>query len=297
MSLSHHKIAVPLSIAEIIDQVDEPVQAVFGEEALIIDAVASLGGDKKGSLVFCKAKGLKAQGLIKASQATAVLISPDVNPVLIEKKCYLQVADPARWFVRALTALFSNPPHQEENIHPSAVIEKGATIGNGCHIGPGTFIGANVTLGADCKIGPNCSLGVSGLAVAFEEDGTPLAYPHLGRVILGDRVRIGANCVIVRGILENTEIGSDCQLGNMVNIGHNCRVGENCWISTKALLCGSVTLNQGVMVGAGATLNNHVTVGAGANIGLGSVVTKSITSGQSVFGNPAKPLPTMRSLK
>jgi hypothetical protein len=36
-------------------------------------------------LVFCKAKGLKAQGLIKVSQATAVLISPDVNPVLIEK--------------------------------------------------------------------------------------------------------------------------------------------------------------------------------------------------------------------
>jgi UDP-3-O-[3-hydroxymyristoyl] glucosamine N-acyltransferase len=132
-----------------------------------------------------------------------------------------------------LTALFSNLSYQNENIHPSAVIEKGAAIGNGCHIGPGTFIGANVTLGADCEIGPNFSLSVSGLAATFEEDGRPLSYPHLGRIILGDRVHIGANCVIVRGILENTKIGNDCQLGNMVNIGHNCQVGKTGrWLST-----------------------------------------------------------------
>ena len=168
MSLSQHKFAVPLSIAKIIDQVDEPVQAIFGEQALMIDSVASLGDEKKGALVFCKAKGLKAKNLINSSLATAILISPDINPGSMKEKCYLQVADPARWFVRALTTLFPNPSHQKENIHPSAVIEHGAIIGEGCLIGAGTFIGANVTLGAGCKIGPNCSLGVSGLAVAYE---------------------------------------------------------------------------------------------------------------------------------
>jgi len=82
----------------------------------------------------------------------------------------------------------------------------------------------------------------------------------------------------------------------MVNIGHNCALGENCWISTGAILCGSVKLGNAAMIGAGATVNNHASIGNGAIVGIGSVVTKSVADGKRVFGVPAKSLATMRSL-
>jgi serine acetyltransferase len=46
-------------------------------------------------------------------------------------------------------------------------------------------------------------------------------------------------------------------------------------------------------VGVGACFNAKITVSSHCKIGMGTVVTKSLAQGISVFGNPAKPLPTM----
>ena len=50
------------------------------------------------------------------------------------------------------------------------------------------------------------------------------------------------------------------------------------------------TLEEGVIVGAGAQILGPVTVGACARIGGNSVVTKDVGQGQTVVGIPAKPL-------
>ena len=236
----------------------------------------------------------KARHWVAACGASVVIVGADFPTAENQQKCLLTVADPARWFVRAMSALF--PADPETFVHADAVIEEGAVIGAGSHIDAGVYIGSSVQLGRNCRIGPNSSLGVSGLAVEYDEDNLPLPYPHLGSLIVGDGVCIGANSVVVRGILEPTRIGDNCQIGNMVNIGHNCSVGANCWISTGAVLCGSASLGLRVMVGASATINNHVSIGDGATVGLGSVVTKSVTPGKRVFGVPAKSLATMRKL-
>ncbi|OFX08805.1 MAG: hypothetical protein A2516_08595 [Alphaproteobacteria bacterium RIFOXYD12_FULL_60_8] len=297
MSSESRKLSQSLTASQLVDLLGEPVLEIIGDSTVVVGSVASLGEGAAGALVFCKAKGMKAQGLIRASRASVIIIGEEVEVQAIVGQCFLRTTDPARSYVRLLRTLFPKPLVAGKKFGPGVVIEDGAVIGAGCRIGAGTYIAACVTVGDHCEIGPNCSLGVEGLAVAYEDDGTPLPYPHIGSVLIGDRVRIGANCVVVRGILENTRIGDDTQLGNQVNIGHNCVVGPKCWISTKALLCGSVTLAEGVMIGAAAILNNQIAVGRGANIGLGSVVTKSVLAGQGVFGVPAKPLATMRKFR
>ena len=289
-----HSFSEPISVGRLLEMVSEPVISVTGDTDLTIDSVSALDGSAKGSLVFCKASGDKAITLVAASQATVMIVDAELTLEDVPGRCFLHTADPARWFIRALRELF--PEDKKPGIHPDAHIEDGATIGDNVSIAAGAFIGSRVVIGPDCRIGPNCSIGAAGLAIAREEDGTPLHYPHLGSVIIGKGVQIASNCVIVRGILENTRIGDYCQTGNLVNIGHNCVIGNNCWISARALLCGSVELGDGVMVGAGACINNHVAIGTGAHIGLGSVVTKNIRPDDRVFGMPARPLLAMRPI-
>ena len=287
------KIARPVSVDGIIALVDEPVRACVGLTNIEIDSVAPLAGGLKGTMVFCRKTGEASSVLIAGSDASLVVAAVDTPVVERDAQCVLLVDNPARWFIKAVAGLF---PTAAASVHPTAVIEVGARIGTGCSIGPGVFVGDCVTIGDNCDIGPNCSLGTSGLAIEREDNGVPVAYPHLGDVIVEDGVSIGAGSVVVRGILEDTRIGNGAQIGNMVNIGHNCVIAENCWISTGVVLCGSVTLGRAAMIGAGATVNNHASIGDGAVVGIGSVVTKSVADGRRVFGVPAKPLATMRPL-
>jgi len=289
-----HKLDTPIALGALKSRVAEPVLAQTCGDDVMIEAVASLGDAAPGALAFCKVSGDKGAALAADCKATLILVGEAFDIPADDDSDYLTVANPARWFVRAVSHLF--PEVGKGYVHPTAVVEEGAQIGADCRIGAGTFVGRDVILGANCRIGPNCSLGGAGLAVEFDENGVPLPYPHLGGLIVGADVIIGANCIIVRGILESTEIGEWTAIGNLVNIGHNCRIGANCWISSGTVLCGSATLGQGVMIGANVTVNNHVNVGAGGIVGLGSVVTKSVAAGRRVFGVPAKPLKTMRSL-
>ena len=283
----------PTTVDALIALVGEPVCECIGPTDLEIDSVAPLSDGAKGTMVFCRKTGDAGGEMIARSAASVIVVEANTPVAERASQCVICTENPARWFIKAVELLFPSP---DASIDASAVVEAGARIGDGCSIGPGTFIAACVRIGKNCVIGPNCTLGAPGLAIERERDGTPVRYSHLGDIVIGDGVSIGAGSVIVRGILEDTRIGTGTQIGNMVNIGHNCVLGENCWISTGAVLCGSVRLGNAAMIGAGATVNNHASIGDGAVVGIGSVVTKSVANGKRVFGVPARTIPTMRSL-
>jgi acetyltransferase-like isoleucine patch superfamily enzyme len=73
-------------------------------------------------------------------------------------------------------------------------------------------------------------------------------------------------------------------------------VGDNCWISSQTLLCGRVELQDDVRLAVSVSISDHLLIGRGAMVGLGSVVTKNVQPSGKVFGVPAKPLQTMKSL-
>ena len=136
--------------------------------------------------------------------------------------------------------------------------------------------------------GESVVIGGSGFGFVKDEDGTWLEIPHVGGVVIGNNVRIGSNCCIDRGTIEDTVIGDGTKIDNLVHIAHNCKIGKNCIICAGVTFCGSVTVEDDVWLAPGTLIKEGVTIGKGAKTGLGAVVVKDVTAGALVYGNPAK---------
>ena len=86
--------------------------------------------------------------------------------------------------------------------------------------------------------------------------------------------------------------------GAGVVIGETTVIGDNCTIYQNVTLGGvslkqekrHPTLENNVMIGAGAKVLGNITIGSFAKIGANSVVVKDVLQGQTVVGIPAKPL-------
>jgi UDP-3-O-[3-hydroxymyristoyl] glucosamine N-acyltransferase len=114
--------------------------------------------------------------------------------------------------------------------------------------------------------------------------------PQLGRVILQDGVTIGANTTVDRGAYDDTVIGENTKIDNLVQIAHNVRMGRNCVMAGQAGIAGSVNIGDGVQFGGHAGVADHLTIGSGARVGAGAGVIKDIPPGETWGGTPARPI-------
>ncbi|WDR05900.1 UDP-3-O-(3-hydroxymyristoyl)glucosamine N-acyltransferase [Devosia rhodophyticola] len=189
-------------------------------------------------------------------------------------------------------------------IGPGAVIGENVEIGRGSVIGANTVIGSGVTIGRNCVIGPNATIDCahigndvvvhSGVRIGTEGFGwldfgrTNRKVPQLGRVIVQDRVEIGANSTIDRGALGDTVIGEGTKIDNLVQIGHNCRIGRNCLIAAMSGLSGSTIVGDGVLMGGGVGTSGHLNIGSGSVVHGRAAVTKDWPAGSKLAGAPAQ---------
>jgi UDP-3-O-[3-hydroxymyristoyl] glucosamine N-acyltransferase len=191
-------------------------------------------------------------------------------------------------------------------IDPGAVIGANARIGNGCHIGSNCVIGEAVELGHQCAIGSNATVshaligarvrigagtvvGGEGFGVVLGPAGL-MCSAQIGRVIIGDDVRIGGNCTIDRGALGDTVIGSGTMLDNLIQIAHNVRIGRNCIFAGQTGVAGSVIIGDNVMVGGAVSISDHLTIGSNVRIAGKSGVAQDVADGAVVGGYPAIPV-------
>jgi len=95
-----------------------------------------------------------------------------------------------------------------------------------------------------------------------------------------------------RGSLDDTRIGEGVKLDNLVHVGHNVQIGVHTVVAAQTGISGSCKLGHHVVcggqVGMGdhCTLEDHVIAGGQAGILNG----KTIRSGETVWGTPARPL-------
>ncbi len=112
--------------------------------------------------------------------------------------------------------------------------------------------------------------------------------PQLGRVILQDGVTVGANSCIDRGAWDDTVVGENTKIDNLVQIGHNARIGRArvACCAGQVGLSGSSVLGDGVRFGAKAGVSDHVTIGDGAQVMATSGVMHDIPPGEIWGGAP-----------
>jgi len=182
-------------------------------------------------------------------------------------------------------------------IRRGAVIEAGVTIDSGAYIGGSAIIGRNceisanafvdnTTMGADCVIKPCAVIGCAGFGYT-RQDGKNVFLPHAGRVVLGDRVDVGSNSIVDRGMMADTVIGEGTKIDSACYVGHGVVVGKECFLAGGTGLAGGVVAGDYVLFGAQSGISNKVHIGDNAEIGAKSGVFQNVPAGTRAFGYPA----------
>ncbi|MEO6396824.1 MAG: UDP-3-O-(3-hydroxymyristoyl)glucosamine N-acyltransferase [Devosia sp.] len=263
------------------------------------DYQSDLRGTSAGAVIVSAALGPEVPA------STVAIISADPHSLFADLLDRLYPGD-TRGVIAAFLAPRDTAPMLEADVKLGAnvVIGNGVEIGRGTVIGPNTVIGNGVSIGRNCVIASNCSIDCaylgndvvlhSGARIGSEGFGwldqgrSNRKIPQLGRVILQDRVEIGANSAVDRGALGDTVVGEGTKIDNLVQIGHNCRIGRNCLIAGMGGLAGSTIVGDSVLMGAAAITTGHLSIGAGSVVYAGTVVTKDVAPGSQVGGYPAQ---------
>jgi UDP-3-O-[3-hydroxymyristoyl] glucosamine N-acyltransferase len=307
----------PIALGELADRTGARLtDAKFMDHQIAL--VAPLGRATSEAVSFVSdGRYLKS---LPESKAGGVFLTAALALEVAEDRALLITPTPHGSWALAANLLHQLRLHTEDGgaIHPTARLEEGASvapgavigphaeIGAGSIIGPNAVIGPGVTVGRDCRIGPNASLfcalvgdrvnilagariGEAGFGVAAGPVRL-IDVPQLGRVILQDGVTIGANSCVDRGAWDDTVIGENSKLDNLVHIAHNTTLGRDCLMAAFTGISGSVTIGDGVKFGGRVGVADHMTIGSGVQLAASAGVMNDIPAGEVWGGAPAKPL-------
>ena len=276
-----------------LQQIATLISAEFiGNEDFKISGINEIHVVEKGDIVFVDHPKYYDKALNSA--ATTILINKRVE--CPEGKSLLISDDPFRDFNK-LTKHFNPFISSPKSISDSAI------IGLGTVIQPNVFIGNNVIIGKNSVIHPNVVIYDNTIvgnnvvihantvlgADAFYYKNRTEGYDQLisgGRVVLEDKVHLGASCTIDKGVTGDTTIKKGSKLDNQVHVGHDTVIGEKCLIASQTGIAGCVIIEDEVTIWGQVGTNSGITIGKGAVVLGQSGVTKSIAGDKTYFGTP-----------
>lgn len=260
------------------------------------------------------------------SQVGAILLSKSIDiPAGCQTRSAILVEDADLALNKVIELFAPRKLCPAPGAHPTAVIASSAKIGKDCCIGPHCVIGDNVVLGDGCilhdsvslhedsvfgnhceffsgvivrertQIGhhviihSNAVIGADGFGYRPSEDGRGIVkIPHIGNVIIGNGVEIGANVCIDRAKFSSTTIGDGTKIDNLCQIAHNVIIGRCCLIAAQVGIAGSTVIGDGVQIGGQAGLRDNIRIGSGVKLAACSAVMCDIPDGQTWMGVPAR---------
>ena len=298
---------VSITLAELAEKLDAQLH---GDGAVTITSLAGMNSAGEGQITFLSSPKYR-KGLAQC-RASAVMLKEDdlahcqgnalvvVDPYLAYAKV-AQILDstPACAINIAPSAVVASDAILGEGvaIGPNAVIESGALIGDNVQIGAGCFVGKGAKLGArtkvvigqDCLVQAGTVIGADGFGYANDR-GQWIKIPQLGRVVIGDRVEIGACTTIDRGALDDTKIADGVIIDNQCQIAHNVSIGENTAIAGATVMAGSLKVGKQCFIGGACVFNGHMEITDNVTITGMAMVMRPITEpGMYSSGIPLQP--------
>ncbi len=290
-------------LAEVAQQIGAELQ---GDPEQRVSDIAPLDRASTTEIAFFKGGGYLSR--LEKTAAAAVILSPDQAQNYAGNR--LLMADPYLGYARA-AALFHPYRLERRGVDPTAVVDATAVVATDAWVGPGSVVMAGVEIGSGVEIGPGCwvaegcrigtgsrllgrvsmlagtvvgeeciihpgaVLGSDGFGFA-NDAGRWVKIPQLGRVVIGDRVEIGANTTIDRGALEDTVIADGVKLDNLIHIAHNVQVGADCAMAAMVGVAGSTRIGSGVRCAGQVGISGHLEIAAGSHFTARTLVTHSI---------------------
>ena len=276
---------------------------IKGKKKNFFSKFSAIDEADENSISFCKYKDERAIKLLKDTSASIVLCPfgvrlpkrSDITYILIDnpRLCFAKLLSkyykpPLKFKIDRTAVIGKNCKLGKVSIGPYVVIGDGVQIGDGSVIFPNVVISDNVTIGQNVTIKSNTTIGQKGFGFEFEKNHTPVAIPHIGGVVIGNNVEIGANNTVVQGTLKNTIISDYVKTDDHVHIAHNVKIGERTIITACAEISGSVIIGSDCWLGPNCSIMNDITIGNKVLVGLGAVVIKSVPDKVVVAGNPAR---------
>jgi UDP-3-O-[3-hydroxymyristoyl] glucosamine N-acyltransferase len=271
---------------------------LIGRKDLLITGANEINHVEAGDCCFVDFH--KYYGKTLASAASVILIDQ-------EQECpqgkALIVVDQPFFVYNELVRKYRPAPQitpadlQQHSYFESLKIGKGSVIAHGAHLGarvtigqnciihPGAVIGEDTLIGDNVVVHPGAVVG----SAAFYFKATPegrIPWKSGGRVILEDRVEIGPNCTIAKGVSSDTVIGAGTKMDALVQIGHDCKIGAECLLTAQVGIAGNVKVGEGCTFYGQVGVVQNVTIGPGAVILGQSGVGGDLEGGKVYFGSP-----------
>ncbi len=276
---------------------------LVGDVSLKINSLSDSSKAQKDQLTYI-VDGKHKSDLIN-SNAGAVILTKDLlddcpTNALVVDNVYLAFAKITHYFKQQsshLNGIHASAKINSKNIANNCTIAEKVIIGRNCTIGANTAIEQGVTIGDNVIIQPNVTIlqnttigdniiisagvviGSEGFGNALDKQGSWHTIAHLGSVVIGNNITIGANTVIDRGTLENTQIHNGARLDNLVHIAHNVILGADTAIAAGVTIGGSAILGKRCKIGGGAVIASHINLEDDTIVTGSSTVDRHLSKG------------------
>ena len=272
---------------------------VDGDESAIVTKFSKIEHGKPGSLCFFA--NPKYEQYVYTSKASVIIVNNDFVPKEKTNVTFIRVQDA----YTAIAELLNYVSHKKRKTgrhrslfarwYRTTKFGKGvyvgafAYVGHRTEVGDGSIIYEHVyIIGDNVILHANCVIGSDGFGNAPQPDGTWEKIEHLGNVIIGNNVEIGANTTVDRAQMESTIIGNGVKIDNLCQIAHNVIIGDNTVMAAMCGIAGSTVIGKNCIFAGQVGIAGHLKVAdntvLGAQAGLIGNVRKS---GEVLMGTPA----------